>query len=126
MPSLMACLTPWVQPAAMAPEISFGVALARSAMARRVLRRAVSLKLEVPAAWAASWVISWMPSVWRSRHWPCCFRRKPADWLQYLQVPISNGNYILDFSKKNCTMYLYHLGVHKGYGDNDKHHHQRL
>ena len=90
MPSLMACWTPWAQPFAIAWEISSSVARARAAIARRVLRRAVSLKPAVPAAWAASWVISWMPVAWRSRHWPCCLRRKPAFWLQKRQVPFRN------------------------------------
>ena len=69
-------------------DVSSGVARARWAMAWRVERRAVSLNPVVPAAWAASWVISWMPVVWRSRHWPCCLRRKPAFCPQYRHVPI--------------------------------------
>ena len=62
MPSCMACWTPWVQPAAMAlGDLVLGGAGPGCDGLEGAVRRAVSEKPAVPAAWAGSWVISRTP-----------------------------------------------------------------
>ena len=58
MPSLIAWATPCRNPSSKARSMSWPVARERWAMAPRVYRRAVSLKVWAAAAWVASWVIS--------------------------------------------------------------------